>query len=309
MDLMSTDVKNTTVSAEMVRSLREKTGVGMMDCKAALAATQGQMDAAVDWLRAKGLAKAAKLSDRAANEGLVAVHLSASQGSVIEINSETDFVSRNEDFQKLARSIAQCAVSTDGTLDSLLKASFAPGKTVQEALTEATARIGENLVLRRSAVLKVPHGVIASYIHGSVGDGLGRMGVLVALSSSAGLSPESSKELTSIGQKIAMHIAASNPLALDPGVLDEALLEREKAVLAAKHVGKPEHVLSKILESGMKTYAQEVCLLEQAFIHDSSKTIRQVLEATSTQLGTPITLTHYVRFALGQEDANTKTES
>ncbi len=306
---MTNDVKSAPISAETVRLLRDKTGVGMMDCKAALAATHGKMEAAVDWLRAKGLAKAAKLSERVANEGLVAIHVVGTQGAVVEINAETDFVSRNEDFQTLARSIVRCALSTDGTLNAVNETSFSPGKNVREAVTEATARIGENLVLRRSAVLKVPHGEMASYRHASVGEGLGRMGVLVALSTPSDLTPETAKELSSVGQKIAMHIAATNPVALHAGVLDEALLEREKAVLAAKHVGKPEHVLSKILESGMKTYAQEVCLLEQAFVHDPSKTVRQILETSSAQLGVPITLTHYVRFALGQEDVNTQAES
>ncbi len=298
---MTTDVKSTPISAEMVRNLREKTGAGMMDCKVALSATQGDMEAAIDWLRAKGLSKAAKLSDRAANEGLVAVYTTSKEGAIVEINSETDFVSRNEDFQKLAQSVVVNALRTDGILESVLDSAFESGKTVRDTVTEATARIGENLVLRRSYVLKVAHGVVGSYIHGSVGEGLGRMGVLVALSTPSELSSEDTLALTAVAQKIAMHIAATNPLALHAEALDADLLEREKAVLAAKHVGKPEHVLTKILESGMKTYAQEVCLLEQVFIHDSSKAVRQVVESASAQIKMPITVSGYVRFALGQE--------
>ncbi len=284
-----------TISAAMVKDLREKTGAGMMDCKNALTETTGDIEAAVDWLRKKGLSKAAKKSGRVAAEGLVAVRVAGTKGVLVEVNSETDFVARNAGFQTLVTDVAQVALDKGGDAASLLNATYPAGGTVSDAIASAIATIGENMTLRRVAGLSVGQGVIGHYIHGSVGEGLGKIGVIVALESSG--KPE---ELTALGRQIAMHIAASSPLGLDAASLDAATVAREKAVLAEKNAGKPAHVLEKIVESGLKSYYKEVSLLDQPYIHDGAKTVAQAVKDAEKIIGAPVALKGFARFALGE---------
>ncbi|WP_375457195.1 translation elongation factor Ts [uncultured Methylobacterium sp.] len=283
------------VTAAMVKELREKTGAGMMDCKGALSETAGDLEAAVDWLRKKGLAKAAKKAGRVAAEGLVAVESSGHHAAIVEVNSETDFVARNDAFQAFARQAAKIALDTDGTLDGLQAARF-PGaaETVAETLQSLIATIGENMNLRRVAKLDVGKGVIASYVHSQLAEGLGKIGVLVALESEGDVA-----FLATLGRQIAMHVAATNPVALDASGVDAATLERESNILREKNAGKPDHVLAKIVESGLKSYYKEVTLLEQPFVHDGSKTVAQVIKEASAKAGAPVALTAFVRYALG----------
>ena len=284
------------ITAAMVKDLREKTGAGMMDCKAALNETQGDIEAAIDWLRKKGLSKAAKKSGRVAAEGLVAVAVNGNEGVVVELNSETDFVARNDDFQTLARNIAQVAAGKgEADVEALKAAAYPGGGTVADAIANAIATIGENMTLRRVGALKVGSGVIGQYVHNSIGDGLGKIAVIVALESTG-----DKASLAELGRKIAMHIAAASPLALDSTGVDPAVVEREKKVLAEKNAGKPAHVLDKIVESGLKTYFKEVTLVEQAFIHDPSKTVAQVVREAEKAAGAPVALKGFVRFALGE---------
>jgi elongation factor Ts len=284
------------ITAALVKDLREKTGAGMMDCKTALTESNGDLEAAVDWLRKKGLSKAAKKSDRVAAEGLVALKTSATRGVAIELNSETDFVARNSDFQALASGIAGVALSS-GTSDveKIRAAAYPAGGTVADAIANAIATIGENMTLRRATMLEVTSGAIGTYMHNSIGDGLGKIGVLVALETTA-----SGDALTDLGRKIAMHIAAASPVALDASSVDPAVLEREKNVLRDKNAGKPANVLEKIVESGLKTYFKEVCLLDQSYIHDPAKTVAQAVNEAGKALGAPIALKGFVRFALGE---------
>ncbi len=283
------------ITVAMVKDLREKTGAGMMDCKGALNETGGDIEAAIDWLRKKGLARAAKKSGRIAAEGLVAIAVAGLRGVVVEVNSETDFVARNDLFQALVRNVAGVAL-TDGTdLETLREASYPGGGTVAEAIASAVATVGENMTLRRAAALEVPAGVIAHYIHGSVADGLGKIGVIVALSSTG--SPD---VLAPLGRQIAMHVAAASPQALDASGLDPAVLEREKAILIEKNAGKPAAVLDKIVESGLKSYYKEVCLLDQPYIHDPSKTVAQAVRESEGKAGAPVSLTGFLRYALGE---------
>jgi elongation factor Ts len=283
------------ITAGMVKELRDKTGAGMMDCKAALSATDGNMEAAIDWLRAKGLSKAAKKAGRVAAEGLVAAAVSGNRGVVVEVNSETDFVARNLEFQALARTIADVALERGGDVEALLAHHYPGGGTVSDAIANAIATIGENMTLRRVADVKVSSGVIGQYVHGAVADGLGKIGVIVGLESTG-----KGEELAALGRQLAMHVAATNPVALDLASVDPAILEREKAILAEKNAGKPAHVLEKITESGLKSYAKEYCLLEQAYIHDGSKSVAQVLKEIEGKVGAPVKLTGFARFALGE---------
>jgi elongation factor Ts len=286
------------VTAAMVKDLREKTGAGMMDCKTALGETDGDIEAAIDWLRKKGLSKAAKKSGRVAAEGLVAVFVRDRDGVAVEVNSETDFVARNTDFQTLARNIARIAAET-GTADveALKAAAYPGGGTLGEAIANAIATIGENMTLRRAAFLHVDEGVIGQYVHNAVSEGLGKIGVLVALESKG--DPE---VLAPLGRLLALHVAAANPLAIDSAGLDPSIIEREKAVLAGKNAGKPAHVLDKIIESGLKTYYKEVCLLDQPSIHaeHAGKTIGQAVKEAEKAAGAPVTVKAFVRFALGE---------
>ena len=283
------------ITAAMVKDLREKTGAGMMDCKAALGETGGDIEAAVDWLRKKGLAKAAKKSGRIAAEGLVALATGGTRGVVVEVNSETDFVAKNDQFQALARSIAGVALKVGDDVEAIKAAAAPAGGTVAEAIATAIATIGENMTLRRATALAVNEGVVASYIHNSVGDGLGRIGVLVALES-----PGKTDELAALGRQLAMHVAATNPVGLDLASVSPDVLAREKAILAEKNQGKPAHVIEKIVESGLKSYAKENCLLEQAYIHDGAKSVAQALKESEGKVGGPVKLAGFVRYALGE---------
>lgn len=284
------------ITASMVKDLRETTGAGMMDCKAALTETKGDMDAAIDWLRKKGLSKAAKKSGRVAAEGLIGLAISGKKGVAVEVNSETDFVSRNDLFQGLVKMIANVALSA-GTDVEKIKAAKAGSITIAESISDTIAKIGENMNLRRAAELSVSNGAIGAYVHNSVSDGLGRIGVLVALESSG-----KADELTALGRLVAMHVAAANPQAVDSASLDPAVVKREKEVLADKfrQQGKPDNVIEKIVESGLKTYYKEVCLLDQAYIHESDKTVAQALKEAEGKVGGPIKVTGFVRYALGE---------
>ncbi|HEY5798414.1 MAG TPA: translation elongation factor Ts [Bosea sp. (in: a-proteobacteria)] len=283
------------ITAGMVKELRDKTGAGMMDCKTALSAVDGDIEAAIDWLRTKGLAKAAKKAGRIAAEGLVAVAVSGHSGVVVELNSETDFVARNLEFQGLVHGIANVVLERGGDVEAVLAHHYPGGGTVQEAIANAIATIGENMTLRRVASLKVSAGLIGSYVHGAVADGLGKIGVIVALESTG-----KQDELAALGRQLAMHVAATNPVALDLASIDPEILAREKAILAEKNAGKPAHVLEKITESGLKSYAKEYCLLEQAYIHDGSKSVGQVLKEIEGKVGAPVALKGFARFALGE---------
>jgi len=284
------------ITAAMVKELREKTGAGMMDCKSALNEVEGDIEAAIDWLRKKGLSKAAKKSGRIAAEGLVALALSGTKGVAVEVNSETDFVARNDDFQKLALNIAGVVLGAQTTdVEALKDAAYPTGGKVSEAIANAIATIGENMTLRRAAEVSVTAGVIGSYIHNSVADGLGKIGVLVALESTG-----DAAALADVARKIAMHVAAASPVALDAASVDPAVVEREKNVLRDKNVGKPANVLDKIVESGLKTYFKEVCLIDQPFIHDPAKTIAQVVSEAAKAAGAPVVLKGFVRYALGE---------
>jgi elongation factor Ts len=285
-----------TITAQMVKELRDQTGAGMMDCKAALNETAGDSQAAVDWLRKKGLAKAAKKAGRVAAEGLIGVALAANKGVAVEVNSETDFVARNEQFQALVRMIAQTAVRGPAEIEEL-RAAKADGGTVADAIASAIATIGENISLRRVGALEVSPGGVYAYVHNQVAEGLGKIGVLVALKSRG--KPD---ELAALGRMLAMHVAAANPQALDSSKLDPALVAREKDVLADKfrQQGKPDNVIAKIVESGLKTFYKEVCLLDQAYIHDPGKSVAQALKEAEGGVGDTVELTGYVRFALGE---------
>jgi elongation factor Ts len=284
------------VSATMVKELRDQTGAGMMDCKAALSETGGNLEAAVDWLRKKGLSKAAKKAGRVAAEGLVGVAVRATKGILVEVNSETDFVARNDLFQGLVKMIADAALDAGANVDKILAAK-AGAITINEAIADTIAKVGENMSLRRAAELSVGKGVIGSYVHNAVSDGLGRIGVLVALESIG-----KSDELKAFGRMVAMHVASANPQAIDPSGLDAAAVEREKAVLSdkAKAQGKPANVIDKIVESGLKTFYKEVCLLEQGFIFDDKKSVAQAVKEAEAKAGAPIKVAGFVRFALGE---------
>jgi elongation factor Ts len=286
-----------TITAALVKDLRESTGAGMMDCKAALTETNGDIEAAVDWLRKKGLSKAAKKSGRVAAEGLVAAVVGDAGGVAVEVNSETDFVARNEDFQKLVRTIAEVALATGATnAEELATKAYPGGGTVAEAITSGIATIGENLTLRRAAALSV-EGAVNRYVHTQISDGLGKIAVIVALES------KGDKEvLSTLARQIAMHVASANPLALDASGLDPATVEREKALLAEKNAGKPANVLEKIIESGLKTYYKEVLLLDQVSNHPdhNGKTIAQTLKEHEGKAGAPIAIKGFVRYALGE---------
>ena len=284
------------ITAAMVKELREKTGAGMMDCKAALNEANGDMEAAIDWLRKKGLAKAAKKSGRVAAEGLIGVKISGTKGVAVEVNAETDFVARNDHFQGLVKLIADVALSSGTDIDKI-KAAKAGSMTVDEAIASSIATIGENMSLRRAAELSVGKGAIGSYVHSSVSDGLGKIGVLVGLESSG-----NAAELAALGRLVAMHVAAANPQAVDVAGLDPAVIAREKDVMADKYKqqGKPANVIDKIVESGIKTFYKEVTLLEQAYIHEPDKSVAQALKEAEGKVGGPIKVTGFVRYALGE---------
>jgi elongation factor Ts len=288
----------TAITASTVKELRDKTGAGMMDCKAALNETNGDMEAAVDWLRAKGLAKAAKKAGRVAAEGLIGLAAKDTEGALVEVNSETDFVARNDKFQELVRTIAADALVAKGDAEKLAQSGYGGGKTsVADQLKEMIGSIGENMSLRRSAYLSVKHGAVASYMHNVLAPGLGKIGVIVALESTG-----AADALKAFGKQVAMHIAAANPQAIDVASLDPAFVERERAVLTeqAKESGKPAPVIEKMVEGRLRKFYEEVVLLSQAFVHDPETTVSKALAEAEKTAGAPIKVTGFYRFALGE---------
>lgn len=287
-----------SITAAMVKELRETSGAGMMDCKAALKETGGDMEAAVDWLRTKGLAKAAKKAGRVAAEGLVAVAAEGSKAVVVEVNSETDFVARNDNFQKLVRDIAATALTVDGDVEKLAAAPY-PGtdRTVEGEIKEAVGTIGENMTLRRSAGLSVSEGVVASYMHNAAGEGLGKIGVLVGLESAG-----DADKLAALGKQIAMHVAATNPMALNTDELDPEAVERERTVYMeqARESGKPENIIEKMVEGRLRKFYEEVTLVKQSFVINPDLTVEKAVEEAAKEIGSPIKLTGFVRIALGE---------
>lgn len=286
----------TNITANMVKELRDKTGAGMMDCKAALSESSGDLETAVDWLRKKGLAKAAKKAGRVAADGLIGVALKANKGVVVEVNSETDFVARNDLFQGLVKMIADVALDVGADVDKILAARIGD-RAAADAIAETIAKVGENMTLRRATGLAVGKGAIASYVHNSVTDGLGKIGVIVALESSG-----KTDELKAFGRMVAMHVASANPQAVDASGLAAATIERERNVLAEKFKaqGKPANVIEKIVESGLKTFYKEVCLLDQAFIFDDKKSVAQAMKESEAKAAAPIRIAGFVRYALGE---------
>jgi elongation factor Ts len=285
------------ITAAAVKELRERTGAGMMDCKKALAETNGELEAAVDWLRAKGLAAAAKKAGRTAAEGLVGVAVEGTRGAVVEVNSETDFVAKNEQFQDFVRQVASLGLKSGGNIDVLAASPFPSGGTVIEALTNNIATIGENQSLRRTAVLEVSEGAVVSYVHNAVAPGLGKIGVLVALESGA-----PADTLQTLGKQIAMHIAAANPLALNAESLDAALIERERGIAMekAKESGKPQNIVEKMVEGGLAKFRKDNALLSQLFVMDNKTPVAEVVAAAAKEAGSGIELKSFVRFQLGE---------
>jgi elongation factor Ts len=285
------------ITAATVKELRERTGAGMMDCKKALAETNGEMEAAIDWLRAKGLAAAAKKAGRTAAEGLVGVVVEGHRGAVVEVNSETDFVAKNELFQDFVRNVARLALQHGTDVEALGAAQYPEGGTVQEKLTDNIAKIGENQSLRRAAVLEVTEGAVVPYVHNQVTPGLGRIGVLVALESGAPV-----EMLTQLGKQIAMHVAAAHPLALSAEELPDILVERERAIAMekAKESGKPQNIVEKMVEGGLAKFRKENALLTQLFVMDNKTPVSEVVATAAKDAGTGIALIGFVRFQLGE---------
>ena len=286
------------ITAALVKELREKTGAGMMDCKKALAEVAGDVEAAIDWLRKKGLAAAAKKAGRVAAEGLVGVAAAGTKGVAVEVNAETDFVARNEQFQGFVSTFAKVALDKGADIEVLKAADFpGAGKSVQDQLTALIATIGENMNIRRAVRLEVSAGVVASYVHSAIAPGLGKIGVLVALESTGDVA-----KLEALGKQIAMHVAAANPLFLDSASVDQAALEREKTVLTEQALasGKPANVVEKMVEGRIRKYYEEVCLLDQVFVIDGESKISKVVENAAKDVGAPVKLTGFARFALGE---------
>ena len=286
------------ITAEMVKNLREKTGAGMMDCKAALTETKGDFDAAVDWLRKKGLSKAAKKASRIAAEGLIGVRAEGKRGAVVEVNSETDFVARNETFQDFVRAANGNVFVVGTSVEKLLAAPHVSGAlTTGEVLTNLIAKIGENMQVRRAAELSVSSGVIASYVHNAVTPDLGKIGVLVALQSSA-----PADKLMPLGKQLAMHIAAAAPLALSVNELDPKMVARERAIFAdqARASGKPDNVIEKMVEGRLRKFYEESVLNSQIFVIDGETPIAKVLEKAAKDFGAPVQIAGFVRFAVGE---------
>jgi elongation factor Ts len=287
----------TTITGPMVKALRDKTGAGMMDCKAALTETGGDTEAAIDWLRKKGLSKAAKKAGRVAAEGLIGVAVGGDAGALVEVNAETDFVARNDQFKEFVKKTADIALQEAGDLDKLLAKPMESGNTVQHTLTEMVAKIGENMSVRRAVMLGVSEGVVASYVHNASSPELGKIGVLVAVKSSA-----DKAKLAPLGKQIAMHIAAAAPLALTPEHLPKDVVERERAVQAdiARQSGKPENVIEKMLEGRMRKFYEESVLLSQTFVIDGETQISKVLEKASKDFGAKVEIEGFVRFQVGE---------
>ena len=289
----------TAITASLVKELRDKTGAGMMDCKKALTESDGDMEAAIDWLRKKGLSKAAKKADRVAAEGLVGVKSDGKTGAVVEINSETDFVARNEQFQKLVGEITDLALSAGGDLDKLLGAKMSDSPmNVEDYVKEMVATIGENMTVRRTAALSVDEGVVSAYVHNKSADGMGKIGVLVALESSG-----DSEKLGDFGRQLAMHVAAASPLALTPQELDSGVIDRERAIYLeqAKASGKPAEIVEKMVEGRLrKEFFQQVVLLQQTFVIDGKATVEQAVKASEKTIGAPVKIAGFMRYALGE---------
>jgi len=285
------------ITAASVKELRERTGAGMMDCKKALAENQGEMEASVDWLRSRGLAAAAKKAGRTAAEGLVGVAVAGTKGAVVEVNSETDFVAKNDQFQRFVRDVTQIALTTGSDLDALGSAAYPSGGTVAEALTNNIATIGENQSLRRAALLEVGQGAVVSYVHNAAAPNMGKIGVLVALESAA-----PTETLTALGKQLAMHIAAAHPLALDAEGLDADLLARERAIAVDKAAesGKPANIVEKMVDGTMAKFAKENALLSQLFVIDGKTPIADVVAAAAKDAGSPISVKAFERFQLGE---------
>jgi elongation factor Ts len=285
------------ITAASVKELRERTGAGMMDCKKALAENNGEMETSVDWLRSKGLAAAAKKAGRTAAEGLVGVAVAGTKGAVVEVNSETDFVAKNDQFQGFVRDVTQIALTTGGDIDALSNAAYPSGGTVGEKLTNNIATIGENQSLRRAALLEVGQGAVVSYVHNAAAPNMGKIGVLVGLESAA-----PTETLTALGKQLAMHIAAAHPLALDASGLDADLLARERAIASDKAAesGKPANIVEKMVDGTMAKFAKENALLSQLFVIDGKTPIADVVAAAAKEAGSPISVTGFERFQLGE---------
>lgn len=286
------------ITAALVKELREKSGAGMMDCKKALAETGGDIEAAVDWLRTKGLAAAAKKAGRVAAEGLIGVAVDGTKGALIEVNAETDFVARNETFQAFVAEAAKLVLKTGGDLEKLKTTAYPDtGRTVAEEITHLIATIGENMSLRRAAVAEVSKGAVGFYVHNQVAPGLGKIGVLVALESTGDVS-----KVEGLAKQVAMHVAAANPQSVDRGGLDSQVIERERAVLAeqAKASGKPAEIIDKMVDGRIRKFYEEVCLVDQTFVIDGESKVGQVIEKAGKEVGGSIACKGFVRYALGE---------
>ncbi len=285
------------ITASLVKDLREKTGAGMMDCKKALTETEGALEDAVDWLRKNGLAAAAKKAGRIAAEGLVAVVTSGGRGTIVEVNAETDFVARNEEFQNFVEQVSAAALKSGGGIDTLATATVNSGGTVGDGLTELVAKIGENMTLRRVEHLAVENGIVASYIHSAARPGLGRIGVIVALESTG-----DAGKLDEFGRKLAMHVAAASPQWTSPDEIDADALAREREILAdqARGSGKPEEIVQKMVEGRLRKYYEEVALSEQTYVIDGETKVSKAVEAAAEEIGAEIKIAGFVRFALGE---------
>ena len=285
------------ITAALVKELRQKTGAGMMDCKNALTETGGNLEESVDLLRKKGITAAEKKAGRVAAEGLVGVIAEGTLGALVEVNSETDFVARNETFQDFVIKVTRLALDTGGDLEALGAANYPGGASVKEALTELIAKIGENLGLRRSGVLQVSQGVVAAYVHNQAAPGLGKIGVLVALESAG-----DADKLAAFGRQLAMHVAAAAPQVVSAEDVDATALERERNILAeqARASGKPEEIVEKMVQGRLRKYYEEICLLDQTFVIDTESKVRQAIEAAGSDAGAPIAVTGFHRFQIGE---------
>lgn len=294
------------VTAQQVKELREATGVGMMDCKKALEETGGDMDAAVDWLRTRGLAKAAKKAGRIAAEGLVGVSVDGTKAAIVEVNSETDFVARNEQFQAIVGNVSKLGIEAGGDTEKLAEMPFpGTGRSVAAELTDAIAKIGENMNLRRSSVIEIKDGAIGSYVHNTVKPGMGKLGVIVGLESTG-----DKNVLLALGKQIAMHIANTNPLSVSPDDIDPAIVEKERAIFAeqAKESGKPAEVIAKMVEGRVRKFYEEQTLLAQTFVIDGESKVKDVVAKAEEDAGAPIKVTKFVRYSLGEGIEKAETD-
>ncbi len=293
------------ITAALVKELREKTGAGMMDCKKALNATSGELEPAVDWLRKQGLAAASKKAGRVAAEGLVGALTTGKDGVLVEVNSETDFVARNETFQDFVLKVAEVALTQNGDMEKVKAAAYPGGKTVGDKLTELIGSIGENMQLRRAAKLSVGQGAVVSYIHSAAAPNLGKIGVLVALESAG-----DADKLQALGKQIAMHVAAANPQSLSVESLDKAAIERERNVLSeqARASGKPEEIIAKMVEGRLRKFYEEVVLLEQVYIIDGESKVSKIVAEAAKTIGAPVKISGFLRFALGEGIEKAQTD-